>query len=331
MKKEEAMSANRKWVCGAVMLVSAVMAAEIFAQSYPSRPVRMVIPYPAGGGTDITARPIAHRLGEVLGQQFIVENRGGGNGMIGADVVAKSAPDGHTVLVSASSEMTMNVVLFKKMPYDPVRDFHPVTLATTTPALLMSHPSLPVKSVKELIALARSKPGALTYASVGAGTPQHFAGELMKHTLKIDWVHVPYKGAAPALVDLLGGHVPVGFVALLPSIPHVRAGKLRPLAVTSAQRSSALADVPTIAESGLPGFDIMQWFAVWVPAKTPRDIIDRLNGEIVKVVQSPEYKKRMTEAGADAVGSTAEHLGQLQRIEIEKYRKIAALAGITPE
>ena len=291
----------------------------------------MVIPYPAGGGTDITARPIAQRLGEIWRQQFIVENRGGANGMIGADIVAKSAPDGYTVLVSAASEMTMNVVLFKKMPYDPVRDFQPVTLATTTPALLMSHPSLPVKSVKELITLARAKPGALTYASVGAGTPQHFAGELMKHMLKIDWVHVPYKGAAPALVDLLGGHIPVGFVAVLPAIPHARAGKLRPLAVTSAQRSSALPDVPTLAESGLPGFDIMQWFAVWVPAKTPRDIVDRLSGEIVKTVQSPEYKRRMTEAGTDVVGSTPEHLGQLQRSEIEKYRKIAGLAGITLE
>ncbi len=251
--------------------------------------------------------------------------------MIGADIVAKSPPDGHTVLVSAASEMTMNVVLFKKMPYDPVRDFQPVTLVTTTPALLSSHPSLPVNSVKELIALAKSRPGALSYASVGHGTPQHFAGELMKYMVRIDWVHVPYKGAAPALVDLVGGHVPVGFVALLPAIPHARSGRLRPLAVTSAQRSSALSEVPTLAESGLPGFDIVQWFAVWVPAKTPKNIVDRLNGEIVRIVQSPEFKRRMTEAGTDAVGSSADHLGQWQRSEIEKYRKIGGLAGIKPE
>jgi tripartite-type tricarboxylate transporter receptor subunit TctC len=313
------------------MLFTAAVAGLTSAQGYPNKTVRMVIPYPAGGGTDITARPIALRLSEIWGQQFIVDNRAGGNGMIGADIVAKSPPDGYMVLVSAASEMTMNVVLFKKMPYDPVRDFQPVTLATTTPALLMSHPSLPVKSVKELIALAKSRPGALSYASVGHGTPQHFAGELMKHMVRIDWVHVPYKGAAPALVDLVGGHIPVGFVALLPAIPHVRSGRLRPLAVTSAQRASSLSEVPTLAESGLPGFDIIQWFAFWVPARTPKDVVDRLNGEIVKIVQSPEYKRRMTEAGADAVGSSADHLGQLQRSEIEKYRKIGGLAGIKPE
>lgn len=326
------MAAKGNWLSHCVVILLAAGVAEMAsAQGYPNRAVRFVIPYPAGGGTDLTARPVAQKLSEIWGQQFIVDNRSGANGMIGTDIVAKSPPDGHTVLVSAASEMTMNVVLFKKMPYDPVRDFQPVTLATTTPALLMSHPSLPVKSVKELIALARSRPGALSYASVGHGTPQHFAGELMKHMVGIDWVHVPYKGAAPALVDLLGGHVPVGFVALLPAIPHVRSGRLRPLAVTSAQRSSALSEVPTLAESGLPGFDIIQWFAVWVPAKTPKDIVDRLNGEIVKIVQSPDYKRRMTEAGADAVGSSADRLGQLQRSEIEKYRKIGERAGIKPE
>lgn len=313
------------------MLFAAAMAGPAAAQGYPSKPVRMVIPYPAGGGTDITARPIAQRLSEIWGRQVLIDNRSGGNGMIGADIVAKSASDGYTVLVSAASEMTMNVVLFRKMPYDPVGDFQPVTLATTTPALLMAHPSLPVKSVKELIALAKSRPGALSYASVGNGTPQHFAGELMKHMVNIDWVHVPYKGAAPALVDLVGGHVPVGFVALLPAIPHVRSGRLRPLAVTSAQRSSALAEVPTLAESGLAGFDIIQWFAFWVPAKTPKDIVERLNSEIVKIVQSPDYRQRMTEAGTDAVGSTADYLGKLQKSEIEKYRRIAKLAGIQPE
>ena len=321
---------NWPWYC-VTMLFTAAVAGLTSAQGYPNKTVRMVIPYPAGGGTDITARPIALRLSEIWGQQFIVDNRAGGNGMIGADIVAKSPPDGYMVLVSAASEMTMNVVLFKKMPYDPVRDFQPVTLATTTPALLMSHPSLPVKSVKELIALATSRPGALSYASVGHGTPQHFAGELMKHMVRIDWVHVPYKGAAPALVDLVGGHIPVGFVALLPAIPHARSGRLRPLAVTSAQRASSLSEVPTLAESGLPGFDIIQWFAFWVPARTPKDVVDRLNGEIVKIVQSPEYKRRMTEAGADAVGSSADHLGQFQRSEIEKYRKLGALAGIKPE
>ena len=316
------------WVCA---LGSVVAVGVALAQAYPTKAIRFVIPYPAGGGTDLTARPIGVKLTERWGQSIIIDNRPGGSAMIGSDIVAKSAPDGYTVLVSASSEMSMNAVLFKKMPYDPVRDFQPVTLATTTPAILMAHPSLPVKSVKELIALARAKPGALSYASVGNGTPQHFAGELMKSMVKIDMVHVPYKGAAPALVDLLGGHVPIGFVALLPSIAHIKAGKLRPLAVTSPQRASAVPEVPTLAESGLPGFDIVQWFAVWVPAKTPQDIVDKLNAEMVRIIQSPEYNQRMLEAGTEAVGSTAEHLGSFQKTEIEKYRKIAELAGIKPE
>lgn len=326
------MTRQAKWLwCGLGALVAGGVAATAVAQSYPAKSIRFVIPYPAGGGTDLTARPIGQKLTELWGQSVIIDNRPGGSAMIGSDMVAKSAPDGYTVLVSASSEMSMNAVLFRKMPYDPVKDFRPVTLATTTPPILMAHPSLPVKSVKELVALARARPGALSYASPGIGTPQHFAGELMKTMLNLDMVHVSYKGATPALVDLLGGHVPVGFVALLPAIPHVKAGKLRPLAVTSPQRASALPEVLTFAESGLPGFDIVQWFAVWVPAKTPKDIVDKLNSEVVKIIQSPEYKQRMLESGTEAVGSSAEHLGQFQKTEIEKYRKIAAAAGIKPE
>lgn len=326
------MTRRAKWLwCGLGALLAGGVAATAVAQSFPAKSIRFVIPYPAGGGTDLTARPIAQKLTELWGRPIIIDNRSGGSGMIGADIVAKSAPDGYIVLVSASMEMSSNVALFSKMPYDPVRDFQPVTLATISPLILMVHPSLPVKSVKELVALARARPGALSYASIGVGTVHHFAGELMKSMLKLDIVHVPYKGGAPALVDLIGGHVPVGFVALLSAIPNVRAGKLRPLAVTSLQRASALPEVPTLAESGLPGFDIVVWFAVWVPAKTPKDIVDKLNSEIVKIVQSPEYKRLMIEAGTEAVGSSAERLGQLQKAEIEKYRKIAAAAKISPE
>jgi len=312
-------------------LVAGGVAATAVAQSYPAKSIRLVVPYPAGGGTDLTARPIGQKLTELWGQSVIIDNRPGGSGMIGADVVAKSAPDGHTVLVSASMEVSANVALFKNMPYDPVKDFQPVTLATISPLILMVHPSLPVKSVKELVALARARPGALSYASIGIGTVHHFAGELMKSMLNLDMVHVPYKGGAPALVDLVGGHVPLGFVALLSAIPNVKAGRLRPLAVTSSKRASALPEVPTLAESGLPGFDIVVWFGVWVPAKTPKDVVDKLNSEMVKIIQSPEYKQRMIESGSEAVGSSAEHLGQLQKAEIEKYRKIAAAAKILPE
>ena len=307
------------------------VSAGVCAQSYPSKPVRLVIPYAAGGGTDLTARPIAVKLTERLGRQVMLDNRPGGAGMIGADIVAKSAPDGHTVLVSAASEMSMNVTLFRKMPYDPIADFQPVTLATTTPAILVAHPSLPVKSVRDLIALDKAQPKTLSYASVGIGSPMHFAGELMNSMVKTQIAHVPYKGAAPALTDLLGGHIPIGFVTLLAASPHVTSGKLRAVGVTSGKRATGMPNVPTIAEQGLPGFDIVQWFAVWVPAQTPKEIVEKLNAEITAIVRSPEYKQRMLEAGTEAVGGPAEELRVFQKNEIAKYRKIAATAGIQPE
>ena len=333
------MTTIRKWLCGtALAAVVGGYAATALAQvsssaasSYPSRSIRFVITYPAGGGSDFTARPIAQKLSETWGQPVVVDSRPGGSAMIGTDFVAKSAPDGYTIVLTASSEVSMNVVLFKQMPYDPLRDLQPITLVGTTPPVLLAHPSLPVKSVKELVALARAKPGALNYASIGTGTPQHFAGELMKTTFGIQMTHVPYKGAAPALIDLIGGHVPIGLTAPTTAIPHIKAGRLRALAVTSAQRSGAMPDVPTIAESGAPGFDIVQWYAIWVPAKTPKDIAGKLHNEIVRIIQSPDYKKRQLEVATDVVGSTPEALSALQKADIAKYRKIAAAAGITPE
>lgn len=300
-------------------------------QGYPAKAIRFVITYPTGGGSDFTVRPIAQKLSERWSQPVIVDSRPGGSAMIGTDYVVRSPPDGYTLLLSASSEVSMNVVLFKKMPYDPVRDLQPVTLVGTTPPILLAHPSLPVKSVKELVALARAKPGALSYASIGTGTPQHFAGELIKTTFRIDMVHVPYKGAAPALIDIIGGHVPIGLTAPTVAIPHVKAGRLRALAVTSAQRSGAIPEVPTVAEAGAPGFDIVQWYAIWVPAKTPRAIVDKLHAELVSIIQSPDYKQRQLEVATDVVGSSAEALGNRQKADIDKYRKIAAAAGITPE
>ncbi len=318
------------WWRGAVATVaaSATLAA---AQGYPVKTVRFVITYPTGGGSDFTVRPIAQKLTERWGQSVVVESRPGGSAMIGTDFVVRSPADGYTLLLSASSEVSMNTVLFKKMPYDPVRDLQPITLVGTTPPVLMAHPSLPVKSVKELVALARAKPGALSYASIGNGTPQHFAGELMKTTFGIDMVHVPYKGAAPALIDLLGGHVPIGLTAPTTAIPHIKSGRLRALAVTSAQRSGAMPEVPTVAESGAPGFDIVQWYAIWVAAKTPKDIVDKLHADLISVIQSPDYKQRQLEAATDIVGSSAEALSVRQKTDIEKYRKIAAAAGIKPE
>ena len=326
------MTTTHRWLWRSAVAAAAIaLAGMAVAQGYPAKTIRFVITYPTGGGSDFTVRPIAQKLSERWGQPVIVESRPGGSAMIGTDFVVRSPPDGYTLLLSASSEMSMNVVLFKKMPYDPVRDLQPVTLVGTTPPVLLAHPSLPVKSVKDLIALARAKPGALSYASIGTGTPQHFAGELMKTTFRIDMVHVPYKGAAPALIDIIGGHVPIGLTAPTVAIPHVKAGRLRALAVTSAQRSAAIPDVPTVAEAGAPGFDIVQWYAIWVAAKTPKDIVDKLHEELVRIIQSPDYRQRQLEVATDIVGSSAEALGNRQKADIEKYRKIAAAAGITPE
>ncbi len=315
----------------AVAVAASSLAGLAAAQAYPSKPIRFVITYPTGGGSDYTVRPIAQKLSERWGQPVFVDSRPGGSAMIGTDFVAKSAPDGYTLMLAASSEVSMNVVLFKKMPYDPVRDLQPVTLVGTTPPILLAHPSLPVKSVKDLVALARAKPGALSYGSIGTGTPQHFAGELMNTTFRIDMVHVPYKGAAPALIDVIGGHVPLALTAPTTAIPHVKAGRLRALAVTSAERSGAIPDVPTVAESGAPGFNIVQWYAIWMPAKPPRDVLEKLQGELVRIIQSPDYKQRQLEVATDVVGSSAEALANFQKTEIEKYRKIAAAAGIKPE
>jgi len=324
-------AATTRTLIGIVAVAAWGIAGMAAAQSYPARAVRFVITYPTGGGSDYTVRPIAQKLSERWGQPVFVDSRPGGSAMIGTDFVARSAPDGYTLMLAASSEVSMNVVLFKKMPYDPVRDLQPVTLVGTTPPILLAHPSLPVKSVKELVALARAKPGALSYGSIGTGTPQHFAGELMNATFRIDIVHVPYKGAAPALIDVIGGHVPLALTAPTVAIPHVKAGRLRALAVTSAERSGAIPDVPTIAESGAPGFNIVQWYSIWMPAKPPRDVLEKLQGELVRIIQSPDYRQRQLEVATDIVGSSAETLADFQKSEIEKYRKIAAVAGIKPE
>ena len=311
-------------ICAALL---ALAAATVSAQSYPNRVIRIVVPYPPGGGADITARPIAQMLSERWGQPVIIENRGGASGMIGADIVAKAPPDGYTLMVSASAEVALNVAIFPKMPYDPVRDFAPITLATVTPMALVVHPSVPVTSLKEYIAIARAKPGSMTFGSSGAGSPHHFAGEWLKMLTKIDIVHVPYKGSGPLIIDLLGGHAQSGFVTLLPAMPYVKAGKLRALAVTTQKRVPLLPEVPALAET-LPGFDISQWNAVWAPAATPKDVLDKLSTEITRIVQSADYKARMTEQGSEAIGNSPSELAAFQKAEIEKYRKIAQQANI---
>ena len=304
-----------------------VFATTIAAQTYPNKAIRIVVPYPPGGGADMTARPIAQKLSERWGQPVVIDNRGGASGMIGADIVAKAPPDGYTLMVSASAEAALNVALFPKMPYDPVRDFAPITLAITIPMALVVHPSVPIKSVKEYIAIAKAKPGAMTYGSAGAGSTHHFAGEWLKMLAKIDIVHVPYKGMGPAIIDLLGGHLPSGFTTLLPAMQHVKAGKFRALAVTTQKRAPLLPDVPALAET-LPGFDVTQWNAVWAPAATPKDVLDRLSTEIIRIVQSRDYTARMAEQAAEAIGNSPSELAAFQKAEIDKYRKIAQQANI---
>ena len=313
-----------QWICAALL---ALAAAAVSAQAYPSKTIRVIVPYPPGGGADITARPIAQMLSERWGQPVVVENHGGASGMIGADLVAKASPDGYTILVSASAEVALNVALFPKMPYDPVKDFAPITLATVTPIALVVHPSMPITSLKEYIAIAKAKPGSMTFGSVGAGSTHHFAGEWLKMQTRIDIVHVPYKGSGPLITDLLGGHAPSGFATLLPAMQHVKTGKLRALAVTTRKRVALLPDVPALSET-VPGFDISQWNAVWAPAGTPKDVLDKLSAEITRIVQSPEYKVRMAEQGSEAVGSSPAELAVFQKAEIEKYRQIAQQANI---
>jgi tripartite-type tricarboxylate transporter receptor subunit TctC len=297
------------------------------AAGYPDKVIRIVVPYPPGGGADITARPIAQKLSERWGQPVVIDYRAGASGMIGADIVAKAPPDGYTLMVSGSSESALNVVLFPKMSYDPVRDFAPITLATVTSMALVVHPSVPIKSVKEYIVIARAKPGSMTFGSIGAGSTHHFAGEWLKMLAKIDIVHVPYKGSGPLIIDLLGGQIPSGFGTLLPALQHVKAGKLRALAVTTQRRVSHLPEVPALAET-LPGFDVSQWNAVWAPATTPKDVLDKLSTEITRIVQSPDYKARTTEQGSEAIGSSPLELAAFQKAEIDKYRRIAQQASI---
>ncbi len=312
-------------------MASALVSLPVSAQgNYPSRPVRIVVPYAPGGGTDINARQVQPKLFERWGHTPVIDNRPGGNAMIGADIVAKAAPDGYTVLMSASSEIATNVSLFKKMPYDPLRDLLPVTLVSNTPVVIVAHPSTGVKSIKELVATARQR--KYSYSSVGTASPQHLAGEWLKNLAKIDMTHIPFKGAGAALIDNLGGHVPIGFLSLSPVVPHAKAGRLNALAVTSGRRSPAMPDVPVMKEVGFPDIELVQWYGVFVPAGTPRAIVDKLNRDMNTVFHLPDVKENLAQVGADVIANTTpEQFGQFVRVEIEKNRKVIGIAGVKVE
>jgi len=315
------------WRAAAVLAALALASgATVLAQEYPAKPIRVVVPFPPGGGTDLMARTVMQKLGESLGATMVIDNRGGAGGSIGSELVAKSPADGYTVLI-VSGAHAINPSLYPKLSYDSVRDFAPVTMFTSGPGLLVVHPSVPAKTVKEFIALAKSRPGQLNYASAGIGTPPHLAGELFKTMAGVELVHVPYKGNGPAYTDLIGGHVSVMFPTIPTAIPHVRAGKLRALAVTTRNRTPIAPELPSISESGVPGYDVSSWYGLLAPAGTPAAVVAKLQREIAKVLRLPDVGEKLTAQGLDLVGSTPEAFAAVIKSEIVKWAEVVKASG----
>ena len=304
----------------------ALAAIQANAQPYPSKPIRVIVPFPVGGIADIYTRIIGARVSESWGQPVLVENRTGAGGNIGADLVAKSPPDGYTIGIGSVGTHAVNLSLFSKLPYDPVADFTPIALVAEADALLVVHPSVPARSVAELIALARAKPGALSFASAGPGTTSHLAGELFKLMAKVDMLHVPYKGNTPAITDLLAGQTSLLFATMPTVLPHAKAGRLVALASCSAQRAAATPELPTVAET-LPGFDVTNWVGLFGPAGTPPDVVRRWNGEVLRVMQTPEMRERLVGEGARFVPTTPEQFGAYVKGEIARWAPVVKASG----
>jgi tripartite-type tricarboxylate transporter receptor subunit TctC len=299
--------------------------------AYPEKPVRWVVPSTAGGGTDTSTRVIAPRLADFLGQNIVIENRGGASGNIGAEYVARAAPDGYTLLTCIASHAS-NASLMKKVPFDLARDFAPVSLLVTVPEMIISHPSLPAKNVKELVALAKSRPGELQYSTGGVGSIQHMAMELFLVMTGTRMLHVPYKATHPALMDTIAGHIHLTAVATLSALPQVRAGRVRAFGITSAKRMAVASDLPTIAEMGVPGYEAVQWFGMLAPAGTPREVVMKLHAGVLKALADPDVRKRFLDDGAEATPSKSpEDFGALIRAELVKWAKVVKDAGIKPE
>jgi len=311
---------------GAIAAILLAAPGLVAAQAYPSKPLRIIIPFPPGGATDIGGRYIAQKLGEAFGQQAVPDNRPGANGTIGLELAAKAPPDGHTLVIGQTGNLAISPGL-TKVNYDPARDFAPISLVIASPHALAVHPSLPARSLKEVISLARSRPGQLNYASTGSGSAGHLGMELLKKTTRMDIVHVPYKGAAPGLADLAAGHVVLMFTSALSTAQIQRAGRVRVLAVGSLQRSPSLPDVPTIAESGFPGFEVISWWGVLGQAAMPKDIVARLNGEIVKMMASPDARDRIGALGADIMTSTPERFAAYIKSEQAKWGQVIKDSG----
>jgi len=315
-------------LCRLLVLGVPLVPASALAQDYPARPVRMIVGFPPGGVADLLARALSQRLTERFGQQVIVDNRSGAGGIIATDIAAKAAPDGYTILYASSSTLATGPAVQRNLPYDPIRDFAPVALTTLIPDLLVVHPGVPVRSVKDLVELAKSKPGQITYASNGSGTVSHFAGELLQRNAGITWIHVPYKGAGNAMNDVLGGQVQFLLGSLSTSLPHVRAGRLRAIAVSSLKRSSGVPDIPSIAESGYPGFDVVQWSGLVVPRGTPASIVTKLHAEIVAYFGEAAVVERFSRQGLDTSTGTSDEFGRYIRAENARWAKLVKELGI---
>jgi tripartite-type tricarboxylate transporter receptor subunit TctC len=307
---------------GAILLGLACVPAA--GQNYPVKPIRLIVPYPPGGPTDLVGRSIGQKLTEAWGQQVIVENRAGAASAVGTEVAARAPADGYTLLLGTSAGFSINPALGGKLPYDAERDFAPITLLVINPQILVVHPSMPVHTVKMLVALAKSRPGQINYASVGNASPQHLGMEMLKSMTGIDMVHVPYKGTAPAVTDILAGNVSLMFNSMPSVLPQARSGRLRGLAVSSARRSAAAPDIPTVAEAGVPGFDYVTWYGLFAPAGTPREIVNRLNAQVAKMLAEPELAKRFASQGAEPLSNSPDQLAQYRRAEYERWRKLIA-------
>ena len=319
-----------KWILVAIACIAA--SAPVLSQnSYPTKPIRLVVPFVPGGSTDLSARIMGQKLDEALGQQVVVENRAGAGGNIGVEYVAKSAPDGYTLIFGHIGTFGFGPSLYQKLPYDPVKDFAPITLFAMVPNMLVVHPALPAKTVKELIALAKARPGQMNYGSSGNGSASHLASEYFKLLSKTDIIAIPYKGTGPLVTDLIAGQTSLTITGVPPLYPFVQSGRLRGIAVGSVKRLALMPDLPTIAEAGVPGYESSTWFGPLAPAKTPREIIVRLNTELLKILQRPDIKARFAAEGAEGLGSTPEEFGTYIKSEIDRWGRVIKAAGVRPE
>ena len=295
---------------------------------FPNKPIRFIVSFPPGGSSDLVARAMAPRMAERLGQPVLVENRAGAGGNIGIDLVAKAPPDGYTIGLGAAGALSINFSLYPNMPFDPLRDLAPVSMLAIIPIVVAAHPSVPAASVRELIALLKARPGQLSYGTTGSGSAMHLASELLKLMTDTDMLHVPYKGSAPATADLAGGQLPLAIVDLTSALPHIRSGRIKAIAVTGSRRSITAPEIPTIAEGGVPGYEADGWFGVVAPAGTPREIIARLNAEVIEALKAPDIRERLLAGGAEAATGTPEEFGSFIRSEIPKWARVIKAAGV---